>query len=85
MLSASKILMQALIGSLEYRQQKLRREADALSPREVNRTALTYHHRCRKLSNQTAHTPFCIPSYPFKDLDKRVTRSVSRLGFVPTA
>eukprot|EP00983_Pelagomonas_calceolata_P023185 730141-Pelagomonas_calceolata.AAC.1 len=68
MLSAS---MQDFLRDLKYRQQKVWREADALSPREVNRKAVTYHHWCGNPLNQTARTPFCIPSYYlFKDLDK---------------
>eukprot|EP00983_Pelagomonas_calceolata_P033586 1050893-Pelagomonas_calceolata.AAC.1 len=43
MLSASKIPMQDLLADLRYRQQKVRKEANALSPREVNRKAVTYH------------------------------------------
>eukprot|EP00983_Pelagomonas_calceolata_P052704 1142960-Pelagomonas_calceolata.AAC.7 len=70
MLSASKIPMQDFSADLRYRQQKVRREAEALSPREVNRKA-TYHHWCKKPLSQTARTPraFCMPSYLFKDLD----------------
>eukprot|EP00983_Pelagomonas_calceolata_P034732 1088071-Pelagomonas_calceolata.AAC.1 len=41
MLSASKIPMQDFKGDLRYRQQKVWREADAFSPREVNRKAVT--------------------------------------------
>eukprot|EP00983_Pelagomonas_calceolata_P041317 1138013-Pelagomonas_calceolata.AAC.1 len=48
-LSASKIPMQDLIGDLRYRQQKIWREADALSPREAIRKAATYHHWCGDL------------------------------------
>eukprot|EP00983_Pelagomonas_calceolata_P079958 1154929-Pelagomonas_calceolata.AAC.2 len=43
MMSASKTSMQNFIGDLRYRQHKVWREADALSPREVNRKAETYH------------------------------------------
>eukprot|EP00983_Pelagomonas_calceolata_P009584 309806-Pelagomonas_calceolata.AAC.1 len=39
MLSASKTPMQDFIEDLSYRQQKVWREADTLSPREVNRRA----------------------------------------------
>uniref|UniRef100_A0A7S3VU70 Reverse transcriptase zinc-binding domain-containing protein n=1 Tax=Dunaliella tertiolecta TaxID=3047 RepID=A0A7S3VU70_DUNTE len=78
LLSASKIPMQDFLGDLRYRQQKVWREADALSPREVNRKAVTYHHWCGVPLNQTGRTPFCIPSYLFKDLDKGVMRNVSR-------
>eukprot|EP00983_Pelagomonas_calceolata_P063039 1147558-Pelagomonas_calceolata.AAC.2 len=46
LLSASKIPMQDFLGDLRYRQQRVWREAGALSPREVNRKAVTYHHRC---------------------------------------
>eukprot|EP00983_Pelagomonas_calceolata_P002665 88199-Pelagomonas_calceolata.AAC.1 len=67
--------MQDFLGELGYRQQKVCREADALSPREVNRKAVTNHHWCRKPLNQPARTPFCIPSYLFKDLDKGVMRN----------
>eukprot|EP00983_Pelagomonas_calceolata_P075880 1153195-Pelagomonas_calceolata.AAC.8 len=41
LLSASKIPMQGFLGDLRHRQQKVWREADALSPQEVNRTAVT--------------------------------------------
>eukprot|EP00983_Pelagomonas_calceolata_P001661 54830-Pelagomonas_calceolata.AAC.1 len=70
--------MQDFIGDSRYRQQKVWREADAQSPQKVNRKAVAYHHWCRKSSNQTVHTPFCIPSYPLKDLEKGVVRDVSR-------
>eukprot|EP00983_Pelagomonas_calceolata_P087529 1156975-Pelagomonas_calceolata.AAC.6 len=71
MLSAPKIPMQAFIGDLRYRHQKVWKEADALSPRGVDRRkAVTYHHWCGKPFIQTARTPFCIPSYLLKDLDK---------------
>eukprot|EP00983_Pelagomonas_calceolata_P006904 225251-Pelagomonas_calceolata.AAC.2 len=76
MLSASKIPMQDFIGDLRYRQQKVRREVDALSPQDVNRKAVTYHHWCGKPLNQTACTPFCIRSYSLKD--KEVRRNMSR-------
>eukprot|EP00983_Pelagomonas_calceolata_P129689 1161626-Pelagomonas_calceolata.AAC.3 len=51
MLSAPKITMQDFIGDLRYRQQKVWREADALSSREVNRKAMTYHCWCEKPLN----------------------------------
>eukprot|EP00983_Pelagomonas_calceolata_P057735 1145195-Pelagomonas_calceolata.AAC.1 len=79
MLSASKIPLQDFLADLKYRQQKVRREADALSPREVNWKAVTYHHWCRKSLTQTACTPFRMPSYLSKDLDKGVIRNVSRI------
>eukprot|EP00983_Pelagomonas_calceolata_P028534 893895-Pelagomonas_calceolata.AAC.1 len=63
------------VGDLRYRQQKLWREADTLSAREVNRKAVTYHHSCGKPLNQTVRAPFCIPSYLSKDLDKGVMRN----------
>eukprot|EP00983_Pelagomonas_calceolata_P016002 507285-Pelagomonas_calceolata.AAC.1 len=46
--SASKIPMQEFLGDLRYRQQKVWKEADALSPRELNRKAVTCHHWCGK-------------------------------------
>eukprot|EP00983_Pelagomonas_calceolata_P003846 124371-Pelagomonas_calceolata.AAC.1 len=67
--------MQDFLGDLRYRQHKVWREADTLSSQEVNRKAVTYHHWCGKLLNQTARTPFCIPSYLCKDLDKGVMRN----------
>eukprot|EP00983_Pelagomonas_calceolata_P010336 335670-Pelagomonas_calceolata.AAC.1 len=85
MLSASKIPMQDFIGDLRYRQQKVWKEADALSPREMNRKVVTYHHWHGKPFNQTAHAPFCIPFHLFKDLDKEVRSNVSRFDFVPAA
>eukprot|EP00983_Pelagomonas_calceolata_P076078 1153270-Pelagomonas_calceolata.AAC.1 len=75
LLSASKISMQDFLGDLRYRQQKVWREADALSPREVNRKAVTYHYWCGIALNQRARTPFYIPSYLLKDLDKGVMRN----------
>eukprot|EP00983_Pelagomonas_calceolata_P022097 693574-Pelagomonas_calceolata.AAC.1 len=78
MLSASKIPMQDFSADLRYRQQKVWREADALSSREVNRKAVTYHHWCGKPLNQTARTLVSMPSYLSKDLDKGVKRNVSR-------
>eukprot|EP00983_Pelagomonas_calceolata_P029559 925884-Pelagomonas_calceolata.AAC.4 len=78
MLSASKIPTQDFLEDLRCRQQKVWREADALSPREVNRNAVkqqqsrkAYRHWCGKALNRTARTPFCIPSYLSKDLDKK--------------
>eukprot|EP00983_Pelagomonas_calceolata_P117917 1160454-Pelagomonas_calceolata.AAC.1 len=70
MLSASKIPMQEFLGDVRHRQQKVWREADALSPQEVNRKAVTFHHWCGKPLNQTERTPFCIPSYLSKDLEE---------------
>eukprot|EP00983_Pelagomonas_calceolata_P051912 1142627-Pelagomonas_calceolata.AAC.1 len=63
MLSASKIPMQDFLEDLRYRLQMVRREADALGPKKVNRKAVTYHRWNGKPLNQTARTPFCIPSY----------------------
>eukprot|EP00983_Pelagomonas_calceolata_P076803 1153578-Pelagomonas_calceolata.AAC.3 len=51
MLAASKVPVQDFIGDLRYRQQKVWREADAFSPREMNRKAVTYHHWCGKPLN----------------------------------
>eukprot|EP00983_Pelagomonas_calceolata_P019022 598223-Pelagomonas_calceolata.AAC.1 len=78
LLSSFNIHIQDFLGDLRYRQQKAWREADALNPREVNRKAVTSHHWCGVPLNQTASTPFCIPSYLFKDRDKGVMRNVSR-------
>eukprot|EP00983_Pelagomonas_calceolata_P036131 1130207-Pelagomonas_calceolata.AAC.1 len=75
MLSACKIPTQDFLADLRYRLQKVWREADALSPREVNRKAVTYHHWYGVPLNQTAHTPFCIPSYFFKVLEQGVMRN----------
>eukprot|EP00983_Pelagomonas_calceolata_P061594 1146900-Pelagomonas_calceolata.AAC.6 len=69
--------MQDFFGDLRYRQRKVWREADALSPREVNRNAVTYHCWCGKALNKTARAPFCILSYLFKDLEKGVMRNVT--------
>eukprot|EP00983_Pelagomonas_calceolata_P066205 1148913-Pelagomonas_calceolata.AAC.1 len=40
----------ACTQDLRYRQQKVWREADALSPRQVNRKAVTYHRVMRNVS-----------------------------------
>eukprot|EP00983_Pelagomonas_calceolata_P000182 5753-Pelagomonas_calceolata.AAC.2 len=55
-LSASKIPMQDFIGDLRYRQQKVWRDADALSPREVNRKAVTYHRWCGTIESNNMHS-----------------------------
>eukprot|EP00983_Pelagomonas_calceolata_P110776 1159712-Pelagomonas_calceolata.AAC.5 len=80
MLSASEIPMWDFIGDSSYRQQKVWREADALSPREVNRKAVAYHHWCRKPLHQTARAPFCVPSYLFQDSDKEAMRNLIWFG-----
>eukprot|EP00983_Pelagomonas_calceolata_P018848 592834-Pelagomonas_calceolata.AAC.1 len=51
---------------------------NGLKRSEVNRKAVTYHNWRGKPLNKTAHTPFCIPSYLFKDLDEGAMRNVSR-------
>eukprot|EP00983_Pelagomonas_calceolata_P004504 146135-Pelagomonas_calceolata.AAC.1 len=68
-LSASKIPMKDVIGDLRYRQQKFWREADALSPRQVNSDLPSL---MRKTIEPMARAPFYIPSYLFKDLERTV-------------
>eukprot|EP00983_Pelagomonas_calceolata_P020506 645825-Pelagomonas_calceolata.AAC.2 len=48
LVSASKIPMQNCLGDLRYRQQRVWKEADALSPQGVSRKAVTYHYWCGK-------------------------------------
>eukprot|EP00983_Pelagomonas_calceolata_P041289 1138004-Pelagomonas_calceolata.AAC.1 len=63
---------------MPYRQHKVWGEWDALNPQKVNKKAVTCPRWCGKSLNETARTPFCIPSYLFEDLDKYIMRNVSR-------
>eukprot|EP00983_Pelagomonas_calceolata_P083766 1156228-Pelagomonas_calceolata.AAC.1 len=48
MLSASMLPVQNFKGDLRHKQQKVRKEADALSPQEMNKTEVNHHHWHRK-------------------------------------
>lgn len=44
----------------------------------MNKKAVTYHKWCGSSECGLRGSPFCIPSYLFKDVDKHVLRNVSR-------
>jgi hypothetical protein len=54
------------------------READFSCPRTVNKKAVTYHKWCGSSESGPRGSPFSIPSYLYKDLDKHVLRNFSR-------
>ena len=47
-------------------------------PRAVNKRAVTYHNWCGSSESGPRGSPFSIPSYLYKDLDKHVLRNFSR-------
>ena len=78
MLRASQVPIQEFICDLRHRQQKVWIEADGVCPRAVNKKAVTYHKWCGSSECGPRGSPYCIPSYLFKDVDKHVLRNVSR-------
>ena len=65
-------------GELRFRHLKVWREANFSNPRGVNKKAVTYHKWCGSSeSGPTRGSPFSIPSYLYKDLDKQVLRNSS--------
>jgi len=48
------------------------------NPRAVNKKAVTYHKWCGSSESGPRGSPFSIPSYLYKDLDKHVLRNFSR-------
>jgi hypothetical protein len=78
MLRATQVPMQDFICGLRFRHLKVWREADFSCPRAVNKEAVTYHKWCGSSESVPRGSPFSIPSYLYKDLDKRVLRNFSR-------
>ena len=78
MLRATQVPMQEFICDLRFRHLKVWREADFSCPRAVNKKAVTYHKWCGSFESGPRGSPFYIPSYLYKDLDKHVLRNVSR-------
>ena len=71
--------MQEFICDLCFRHLKVWREADSSCPRAVNKKArITYHKWCGSSESGPRGSPFSIPSYLCKDLDKHVLRNFSR-------
>ena len=70
--------MQEFICDLRFRHLKVWREADFSCPRAVNKKAVTYHKWCGSSESGVRGSPFSIPSYLYKDLDKLVLRNFSR-------
>ena len=54
------------------------READFSCPRAVNKKAVKYHKWCGSSESGPRGSPYSIPSYLYKDLDKHVLRNFSR-------
>ena len=78
MLRATPVPMQEFICDLRFRHLKVWREADFSCPRAVNKKAVTYHKWCGSSESCPRGSPFSIPSYVYKDLDKHVLRNISR-------
>ena len=79
MLTATQAPMQEFICDLRFRHLKVwRREANFSCPRAVNKKAVTYHKWCGSSESGPRGSPFSIPSYLYKDLDKHVLRNFSR-------
>ena len=50
--------------------------ADFSCPRAINKKAVTYHKWCGSSESGPRGSPFSIPSYLYKDLDKHVFQQV---------
>ena len=70
--------MQKFICDLRFRHLKVWREADISCPRAVNKKAVTHHKWCGSSESGPRGSPFSIPSYLYKELDKHVLRNFSR-------
>ena len=70
--------MHEFICDLRFRHLKVWREANFSCPRAVNKKAVTYHKWCGSSESGPRGSPFSIPSYLYKDLDKHVLRNFSR-------
>ena len=70
----TQVPMQEFICDLRFRHLKVWREADFSCPCAVNKKAVTYHKWCRSSESGPRGSPFSIPSYLYKDLDKHVLR-----------
>eukprot|EP00983_Pelagomonas_calceolata_P065155 1148462-Pelagomonas_calceolata.AAC.1 len=78
MLSAQQCFLNShaeVFLGFEVRPAEGSRGADALSPREMDRKAVTYHRWCGKPLIKMERTPFCIPSYLSKELGKQAMRN----------
>jgi len=78
MLRATQVPMQEFICDLRFRHLKVWREANLSCPRAVNKKAVTYLRWCGSSESGPRGSPFSIPSYLYKDLDKHVLRNFSR-------
>jgi len=72
MLRATQVPMQEFICDLRFRHLKVWRENDFSCARAVNKKAVTYHKWCGSSDSGPRGSPFPIPSYLYKDLDKHV-------------
>ena len=78
LMRATQVPMQEFICDLRFRHLKVWREADFSCPRAVNKKEVTYHKWCGSSESGPRGSPFSIPSYLYKDLDKHVLRIFSR-------
>jgi len=72
MLRATQVPMQEFICDLRFRHLKVWREANLSCPRAVNKKAVTCLKWCGSSESGPRGSPFSIPSYLYKDLDKHV-------------
>ena len=71
--------MQEFICDLRIRHLKVWREADFSCPRSRSKQESSDDHKwCGSSESDPRGSPFSIPSYLYKDLDKRVLRNFSR-------
>ena len=84
MLRATQFPMQEFICDLRFRHLKVWREAGFSCPHAVNKKAVTYHKWCGSSESGPRGSPFFIPSYLYKELDKHVLRNFSRFRCVHT-
>ena len=78
MLRATQVPMQEFICDVRFRHLKVWREANFSRHRAVNKKAVTYHKWCGSSESGPRGSPFSIPSYLYRDLDKHVFRNFSR-------
>ena len=70
--------MQEFICELRFKHLRYGGKLNFSCPRAVNKKAVTYHKWCGSSESGPRGSPFSIPSYLYKDLDKHVLRNFSR-------
>ena len=72
--------MQEFICELRFKHLRYGGKLNFSCPRAVNKKAVTYHKWYGSSESGPRGSPFSIPSYLYKDLDKHVLRNFSRFG-----